>query len=67
MFFRNALAHLVPSFNPCFDGSVARGPAVLCGGRRDRSFNPCFDGSVARGLDPLIQGDFLHRLFQSLF
>ena len=36
-------------FNPCFDGSVARGlcaGAVRCIGR---CFNPCFDGSVARG------------------
>ena len=36
-------------FNPCFDGSVARGlisaaKYLLCS-----SFNPCFDGSVARG------------------
>ena len=56
------------SFNPCFDGSVARG---RCTGHAFRiagsSFNPCFDGSVARGrllrskVKKLVPG------FQSLF
>ena len=37
-------------FNPCFDGSVARGLQDLCcAGRQWLGFNPCFDGSVARG------------------
>ena len=38
-------------FNPCFDGSVARGNCIrqckLC---IMPGFNPCFDGSVARGI-----------------
>ena len=37
-------------FNPCFDGSVARGRGRSSRLRARRSgFNPCFDGSVARG------------------
>ena len=37
------------SFNPCFDGSVARGRGVCFGNWQICCFNPCFDGSVARG------------------
>ena len=37
------------SFNPCFDGSVARGSWPSSRARRSAGFNPCFDGSVARG------------------
>ena len=41
---------IVLSFNPCFDGSVARGWTTRrCCGWKSRCFNPCFDGSVARG------------------
>ena len=36
-------------FNPCFDGSVARGKEVHVCGDLHLGFNPCFDGSVARG------------------
>ena len=37
-------------FNPCFDGSVARGRSSQpLGAGVLASFNPCFDGSVARG------------------
>ena len=40
------------SFNPCFDGSVARGFVHIDVARSPWSFNPCFDGSVARGFCP---------------
>ena len=36
-------------FNPCFDGSVARGHDFFASVELSRRFNPCFDGSVARG------------------
>ena len=37
-------------FNPCFDGSVARGERLMLSRRKPlKCFNPCFDGSVARG------------------
>ena len=37
-------------FNPCFDGSVARGDHCATEVVKAGSgFNPCFDGSVARG------------------
>ena len=35
-------------FNPCFDGSVARGRSRGFTIGSTRGFNPCFDGSVAR-------------------
>ena len=45
-----ASPNLIRGFNPCFDGSVARGvPIQSRPGRSIRGFNPCFDGSVARG------------------
>ena len=39
---------MASSFNPCFDGSVARVLAKHLMPTRQQSFNPCFDGSVAR-------------------
>ena len=40
----------IQCFNPCFDGSVARGSDSHAYARpRKQGFNPCFDGSVARG------------------
>ena len=38
------------SFNPCFDGSVARGVTRASRISSRACFNPCFDGSVARGV-----------------
>ena len=35
-------------FNPCFDGSVARGELSIYEMFSAHGFNPCFDGSVAR-------------------
>ena len=46
-------------FNPCFDGSVARGPDAPRPFGCSTRFNPCFDGSVARGT--LAQGGHIHR------
>ena len=37
-------------FNPCFDGSVARGDTGVSVTVGPTGFNPCFDGSVARGI-----------------
>ena len=54
-------------FNPCFDGSVARGRTVRpwrCSLKI--GFNPCFDGSVARGADG-DTGRMIAMRFQSLF
>ena len=36
-------------FNPCFNGSVERGRAVIDIVILTVSFNPCFNGSVERG------------------
>ena len=41
-------------FNPCFDGSEARGTPILATRGGFRSFNPCFDGSEARACDQLM-------------
>ena len=40
----------LPCFNPCFDGSVARGAYSDWLMYSSQCFNPCFDGSVARGV-----------------
>ena len=47
---------VVFGFNPCFDGSVARGndPFKVMYNLIP-GFNPCFDGSVARGAETSVE------------
>ena len=54
-------------FNPCFDGSVARGEIRnVLEVALEKRFNPCFDGSVARGgVTMPVQEEI--KMFQSLF
>ena len=50
------MSHRRLGFNPCFDGSVARGMLSFVGLISLLCFNPCFDGSVARGIRGGLEG-----------
>ena len=54
-------------FNPCFDGSVARGGQQVHCEFAPYGFNPCFDGSVARGDQSPLSVATARIMFQSLF